>query len=724
MGWFEEQIAKRRKLDEATFEDSFRSLAGMDTSGQLDEKALRENQAVAQVLSFYHHQLGDIPSSIVTLMEKFNYALRPYEIQYHKVELKDSIKEGDLSPLLVFTKEGHNPVVLLPRGEKGYYYVNFKTGKKTRLAESIFDKLEAEAYSFYRALPTQKVSLKEYIRYIRKSIRLWETVVYGVLSASVVGVGALLPYLTKILTGEVVQDKNIVQYVAISIYVVATATGLLLLKAVQTFVNSHIAIRREKAIQEATMMRVFSLPPSFFKKYNTGEMTARFNAVPLLANTIVNGIFAALISSVMSLVYLFQLAGFAPVLILPVVLILVASTLFTVIVSVVRKGHMTKQLELSSKESGVTYEMINGIQKIRLSGSEKRVFAKWASVYYRAARARYSPPLIIRLAPAITLLITLLGNVAIYFLAARYNVAVDDYMAFVTSYGILSAAFVSVGRIVEVSFTVPPLFELARPILSAESENIQGKIVMEHVNGNIRFDNVSFQYNEGGPDVLDHLSLDIREGEYVAIVGRTGCGKSTFVRLLLGFEKPTSGTILYDDIPMDDIDLPSLRRKIGTVMQGGNLFHADILSNIIISAPNLTEKDAWEAAGIADIANDIRAMPMKMKTVISEGQGGISGGQKQRIMIARAIVHRPKILIFDEATSALDNKTQRSISEAIDKLNCTRIVIAHRLSTIQHADRILMLEDGRVVESGDYESLLAKKGRFAELVERQRLDTK
>ncbi|MBQ4255685.1 MAG: ATP-binding cassette domain-containing protein, partial [Bacilli bacterium] len=204
--------------------------------------------------------------------------------------------------------------------------------------------------------------------------------------------------------------------------------------------------------------------------------------------------------------------------------------------------------------------------------------------------------------------------------------------------------------------------------------------------------------------------------------GKTGCGKSTFVRMLLGFEKPSSGNVYFDDLNINDVDLSSLRRHIGTVMQNGTLFHADILSNIIISAPDLTEKDAWAAARIADIADDIAEMPMKMKTVISEGQGGISGGQKQRIMIARAIVHKPKILIFDEATSALDNKTQKSISDSITKLNCTRIVIAHRLSTIQHADRILMLEGGKVIESGDYETLIAKKGRFAELVERQRLD--
>ena len=222
--------------------------------------------------------------------------------------------------------------------------------------------------------------------------------------------------------------------------------------------------------------------------------------------------------------------------------------------------------------------------------------------------------------------------------------------------------------------------------------------------------------------MVDHLSLSIKEGEYLAIVGQTGCGKSTLVRLLLGFEQPMSGDILFDGVNIKEVDLTSLRRNIGTVMQNGTLFHADIFSNIIISSPNLKEEDAWAAAEIANIAEDIREMPMGMKTVISEGQGGISGGQKQRIMIARAIVHKPKILIFDEATSALDNKTQKSISESINKLNCTRIVIAHRLSTIKNADRIIMLEGGKIIEEGNYQSLIDKNGKFAELVDRQRLD--
>jgi ABC-type bacteriocin/lantibiotic exporter with double-glycine peptidase domain len=238
----------------------------------------------------------------------------------------------------------------------------------------------------------------------------------------------------------------------------------------------------------------------------------------------------------------------------------------------------------------------------------------------------------------------------------------------------------------------------------------------------VELSHVSFRYDDDSPYILNDLSLKIKPGEYVAIVGRTGCGKSTLMRLLLGFEKPEKGAIYYDGRDMSKLDLRSLRRRIGAVMQSGSLFQGDIYSNIVISAPQLTLEDAWEAAEMAGIADDIRAMPMGMQTLISEGQGGISGGQKQRLMIARAIAPKPRLLLLDEATSALDNITQKQVSEALDRMRCTRIVIAHRLSTIRHCDRILVMDGGKIVEDGKYDELIEKKGIFADLVAIQQLD--
>ncbi|MDY6430489.1 MAG: ATP-binding cassette domain-containing protein [Bacilli bacterium] len=723
MGWFEEQVKKRKSLDEKTFEDSFLSLAGLkvDNKKNLSDEEIRDTFVIHQILSYFRCQNIDIPKGITSFNDKLNYVLSQCDIYYHKVELNESYNNEDGTPLLFFTFLSEVPVVLFPKKDK-YYYINYSTGKKEYIEAALVNKFELEALSFYRPLPNTKVGIKEYWKYLRKSIRPLDLLFLALFSALATGIGMILPYLTRWLTGNVVSSQDMKLFILVSIYVVSTATGLLLANAMQSYVNNRISLRIEKEVQKAAMMKVLSLPTSFFKKYNTGELAARFASISSLANMIVSSVLTTLITVVMSLAYLFQLISFAPVLILPVALILIISSSFTITISFIQKKYTEKNLRLSSKEAGVTYEMINGIQKIRLSGSEKRVFAKWANAYARAAKIQYQPPMILRLSTTISLFITLLGNIAIYYLAAKNNVTASNYMAFTSSYGVLTGAFTSLVSMVGIFTMISPVYNMARPILETQAETSQGKIHLEGVKGNIKLDNVTFKYLESGPLILDNLSLNIKQGEYIAIVGQTGCGKSTLVRILLGFEKPLEGKVYFDDIDIDKVDLTSLRRNIGTVMQNGTLFHADIFSNIIISSPSLTEEDAWKAAEIADIAKDIREMPMGMKTVISEGQGGISGGQKQRIMIARAIVHKPKILIFDEATSALDNKTQKSITESIDKLNCTRIVIAHRLSTIMKADRIIMLEGGKIIEEGNYETLIAKKGKFAELVERQRLD--
>ncbi|MBQ7425392.1 MAG: ATP-binding cassette domain-containing protein, partial [Lachnospiraceae bacterium] len=293
--------------------------------------------------------------------------------------------------------------------------------------------------------------------------------------------------------------------------------------------------------------------------------------------------------------------------------------------------------------------------------------------------------------------------------------------AFNVAYATLFATFAQISAASMSVASLKPVLDLAEPILKTEPEKTLKKDIATKINGSIEMNGVFFRYGEMSPYILENFSLKIKAGEYVAIVGKTGCGKSTLVRLLLGFEKPEKGVVFYDGKDIQRIDLKSLRRKIGSVIQDGKLFYGDIFQNIAIASEKLTRDEAWEAAEMAGIADDIRAMPMGMNTIISEGQGGISGGQKQRLLIARAVASKPKVLIFDEATSALDNITQKQISNALDGLKCTRIVIAHRLSTIKNCDRILVMDHGRIVEQGSYEDLMEQKGYFCELVERQQL---
>ena len=369
----------------------------------------------------------------------------------------------------------------------------------------------------------------------------------------------------------------------------------------------------------------------------------------------------------------------------------------------------------------MSFALISGIQKIKLSGAEKLAFARWARTYAAGAEIEYNPPLFLKIHSAIMTAIPFFGTVAIYLAAARSKVDPSSYLAFSAAFGAMTGAFGAFAQSVNAMAQIGPILEMAEPILRAEPEVAEGREMVTKLSGNIELSGVSFRYGENLPYIFDGLDLKVRSGEYIAIVGKTGCGKSTLIRLLLGFETPEKGAVFYDRKDIKNLDLRSLRRKMGVVTQNGSLFLGDIFSNIAVSAPSLSLDEAWEAAETAGIAEDIRAMPMGMFTVIGEGQGGISGGQKQRLLIARAIAPKPKILIFDEATSALDNKTQKQVSEALDRLNCTRIVIAHRLSTVKNCDRILVLDGGKIIEEGSYQALMEKGGFFAELVERQKL---
>ena len=376
-------------------------------------------------------------------------------------------------------------------------------------------------------------------------------------------------------------------------------------------------------------------------------------------------------------------------------------------------------LQANTKLSGLVFNIFSGIQKIKLTGSEKRAFTRWATNYRGCAAIEYNPPLFLRLSPAFSALFTLGGTALLYFCAVQGKVAPSDYIAFTVAYGMISGAVMSMAGIIPSLAQVGPLLRMSAPVMEALPEVEEHAAQVSFLSGAIEVSNLSFRYAEDGPLVLNDLNLKIRPGEYVGVVGKSGCGKSTLLRLLLGFEEPQSGGIYYDDYDLSKVDKPSLRRNIGTCLQSGSLFPGDVYSNITITAPWSTQDDAWEAARLAGIDKDIAALPMGMHTLISEGGGGFSGGQKQRILIARALLNKPSLIFFDEATSALDNISQKQVADNLDTLGCTRVVIAHRFSTIRHCDRIIVLDKGEIAEEGTFDELMANGKLFYEMSKRQ-----
>ena len=726
MGWFEKQIKQRSDLDQKLFEESFFHAAsvvlGERTATKISDEHIITRQAIDDILKYYHFQPIEIPNSIKNHEEQLDYCLRPHGLMKRQIRLEGSWWKDAYGAILAYQKDSGEPTALLPDKFSGYYYLDRTNNKKIKLTKKTSELFDSEAYCFYKPLPQRKLAIPDLLIYMKNCLTMTDSVMIVLAALAVTGVGMLMPRITRALTGPVISSGSTKMLAGIAVCMLCTAISSQLIGSANAMLNSRIQTKTSAGVEAAMMTRIMSLPANFFRNYSAGELMSRSMSVNQLCELILGIVVGTGLSSLTSLLYITQIFSFAPSLVVPSLLIILTTVIFTTVTSIVQIRISKKHMEFSAKEAGMSYAMISGVQKIKLAGAEKRFFARWLDIYSDGAELTYAPPTFIRINGVITTAISLISNIVLYYLAVKSGIDQSNYFAFTAAYGAVMGAFTSLAGVALSAGRIRPILEIAEPFLKAEPETADNREIVTKLSGGIEMNNVYFRYSENTPYIVNDLSLKIRPGEYVAIVGRTGCGKSTLMRLLLGFEKPEKGAVYYDGKDITRLDHGSLRRNIGTVMQSGGLFQGDIYSNIVISAPHLTLDEAWEAAEIAGIADDIRAMPMGMQTLISEGHGGISGGQKRRLMIARAVAPKPKILMFDEATSALDNKTQKQVSEALDKMGCTRIVIAHRLSTIRHCDRILVLDDGKIIEEGSYEQLISRNGFFAELVKRQRLD--
>ena len=726
MGWFDEQIRERKKADDAAFEDSFLNIAGAVMGRRMSDALNDDRQitsdAIGEILRYYHVKQREIPNDIRDMNEVLEYLMRPYGIMRRTVRLEKGWYKDASGAMLGTRKDDGSVVALLPFGPAGYRFYDRQTGKQTRVSRSNEDQFETEALAFYKPFPLKKMGIGSLMQYIWEQIAPSDLALLSLSMLIVVLVGMLIPHINALLFSEVLASGSTLVLLGAGIYLLCATISNLLFGAVQSLVSSRVNTKLSINVEAASMMRMLSLPADFFKDYTAGELANRLQYMNILASQLVSMVFSTTLSTLFSLLYIGQIFHYAPGLVLPALSVTLLTLLVTFVTLVVQTRISRQQMLLGAKESGITYSLISGIQKIRLAGAEKRAFSRWGRAFARQAELNYNPPVLLKVSQVLTTGISLVGTIVMYYFAIRTRVSVAEYYAFNAAYGMVNGALMALAGIIVTIAGIRPTLEMIRPLMETEPEVSENREMVTRLAGGIELNNVSFRYQEDMPLVLDNLSLKIRPGQYVAIVGKTGCGKSTLMRILLGFETPQKGAVYYDGKDLKRLDLRSLRRRIGTVMQSGKLFTGDIYSNIVISAPWLTQADAWEAAETAGLAEDIRQMPMGMNTLISEGQGGISGGQRQRLLIARAVAPKPKILMFDEATSALDNLTQKQVAEALDAMNCTRIVIAHRLSTIRHCDRIILLDQGKIVEDGTYEELIARNGAFAALVARQRLD--
>ena len=721
-----EQLQKRQDNDhqamEKAFSDLFSILGHEKSKSRPVGKASSAEGALAEVLSALGVKTTRVPEEITDINARLEYLLRPSGLMRRRVELTGKWWQDTTGVLLGNTKAGEL-VALLPAFPSGYRYYDAELGKRVKVNQKTAPKLDQEAFCFYCSFPAKKLSLPDLVKFIFRSIaRADLALVLGaslLVSLLVSLLGLFTPFVNKLIFDSVIPSGTKSDVFPVAGLLIGAAVGSSLFGITRSLVLMRLRDKINISVQNAAMARIFSLPAGFFKDYSAGELSSRVMSINQLCSLLSDSVLTAGLSVLFSFVYIIQMGSFAPTLLIPGLLVLAIMFAFTILTGLVEQNLTKKQMKLAAKISGLVYGLFNGLQKIKLAGAEKRAFAKWAAEYKESGRLTFSPPLFLRLNKAITGALILGGTLILYYFAGSSKISQSDYIAFNLAYGAVSGAIMSLAGVVMTLANIKPLIDMVKPIFETVPEVDESKKIVTSLTGNLEMSNITFRYRPDGPFILDNLSLKVTPGEYIALVGKSGCGKSTLMRLLLGFEKPEEGAVYYDGADLDTLDARSVRQCLGVALQDGKLFAGDIFSNIIITAPWSTLDDAWRAARLAGMEEDIKAMPMGMHTMISEGSGGISGGQRQRILIARALVSNPKILFFDEATSALDNITQKHVSDSLAQLGCTRIVIAHRLSTVKNCDRIIVMDKGKFMEAGNYAELMEKKGLFYEFAQRQ-----
>lgn len=714
---FEDQIQNRKNNDDQLFQQAFDDLLSVISKRNDKNEASQEvSDAVENIFDYYKIKNTIQRDEEFKAHEYFEIVLRHAGMTKRRVELKDDWYKNVLCPIITTHKNG-SIVALIPTLSGRYFYK--LNGKKIKITKQEAKNFNEDAFCFFRPFPQTKLGFKDLLLYLLNCVTYTDIAWIMVVSFLVTVIGMFMPLATKLVYDYVIPSGKISSIFPVACFLVGVYIAQSIANIAKTMANTRFNEKISYSVQNANIARLFSMPANFFKKYSSGELLQRSLALQDLLNILKNTILDLGIAGIFSLIYIVQMFAYAPSMVIPGIIAIVIQMIFS-LMSIFLGLKISKKEQLqNAKLSGLVYEIISGVCKIKLAGAEKRVFSKWANQYAQYGKTKFQKPLILSASNGIAIFVTGIGTLLLYWSAGISNVSLSDYMAFSIAYASVTTAFMSLLSMATSIASIKPIWQMAEPILSTLPETAGNKKIVTHISGAIEVTNLTFRYSKELPPVIDGLNLRIKSGEYVAIVGKTGCGKSTLMRLLLGFEQPELGAIYYDGNDLAQIDTNSLRMRVGVNLQDGKLFAGDLFSNIIITAPWKTLDDAWEAAKLACFDEDIRRLPMGMNTIVSEGGGGFSGGQRQRILIARALVSMPKLLIFDEATSALDNVTQRIVSENIDKLKCTRIVIAHRLSTIRQCDRVIMLDNGKIVEEGSFDKLMEKQGAFYELVQKQ-----
>lgn len=665
------------------------------------------------------------PENLSQIRDPIKAIARASSIRIRRVTLRDRWWQKDCGPLLGYLQQENQPVALLPTKPGNYELFDPVLRTRTPVSDSQAKSLSPLAYMFYRSLPQRALTALDLLWFTLQDRRrelltlLWIGICVALL-------GAIAPYATAILIDDAIPDANRKLLWQVGLGLLAASLGSTVFQLVQGLAIVRLQTLAESLPQTAVWDRLLNLKISFFRQYSTADILIRVSGISQIRHLLSSSVTQILFTSFFSLLNIGLLFFYNPQLALVALTIALIAMLVTITASILINQQLRPRQEQQGKILDLTVQLIEGISKLRVAGAQNRAFAYWASEYTQLLERVRNTQFIKDLLQAFNTVLPTASQIVIFALTvsiinqseAGEGLSTGMFLAFNAAFGTFITGITNLSNTLIEILEIGVLWERTQPIIKAESEQNLTQSDPGQLLGYLKLDRVSFRYHQNSPLVLEEINLDVKAGEFIAIVGASGSGKSTLIRLLLGFESPAQGTIYYDSQDLAQLDISAVRQQLGVVLQNSRLFTGSIFENISGGAL-LTLDEAWDAAEMAGLKAEIESMPMDMHTVISEGGSNLSGGQRQRLLIARALALKPKILIFDEATSALDNRTQAIVSQNIEQLQVTRIVIAHRLSTIRHADRIFVLEGGRIVQQGKFEELTSKDGLLAHLMARQ-----
>jgi ATP-binding cassette subfamily C protein len=649
-----------------------------------------------------------------TYLEKTN-------LRYRSIKLTGQWWKKSDGVIIAF-KTNQQPVVLIAGHNRRCEMNDLAAGERSAVDEKIAAELKQEAFMLYRTLPENEISGWDLLKFGLKKISRKDLRLFLLCLAGIGLLGMAVPLLTGLTVSWIIPEGNLNLLFQIGIILIATSVSSFCFALTRGFVMLRIEGKLDVDLQTAVWDRLLNLPLSFFKNFTSAELASRALGITLIRDIVSGPVMVILLTSIYALfcwlVLFYYRISLAVVASLMIGVYLTINCIFAKTLI-----HYESRInQLSNRLAGLSFQLVKGAIKIQKSGAEERAYHRWSEAelqQHRAVQGKGGTTAKIEAFNGLFLPVSLVIIYGLITTQPAFSLPVGAFVGFNSAYMILMTSMFGLFSSLQVIAQVLPLYERGKVILQTKPESRENKRLIEEPTGRIEVDHLRFRYSETGPEILKDVSLQINPGEYVGIVGTSGSGKSTLLKLLLGFETTYRGKITYDHQDIRTLDLRELRKRIGVVLQTGKLMTDNIYHNIVGTNLRLSQEEAWKAAEIAGIDEDIRAMPMGMHTMLMEGAGTISGGQKQRILIARAVAGNPRMLFFDEATSALDNITQAKIKQALDGFSATRIVIAHRLSTVKHCDRIIVLDHGEIKETGDYETLIKKQGLFYDLVKRQ-----